>query len=91
MDVFDSANYEKTSYVAIISEKYVIGDDYNVGNRCDSVNALLSDFMKKIEKDVKDCVEEDVVEVVLLIDFMVTVLFCISLINFVSCHGLSSG
>ena len=61
----DSTKHEKTSYAAILGGKDVIGDDYDIDSRCDFVKALLSDFMEKNEKDAKDCVEEDVVEVVM--------------------------
>ena len=61
----DSTYHEKTSYADILGGKDVLGDDYDIDSRCDFVKALLSDFMENNEKDAKDCVEEDVVEVVM--------------------------
>ena len=46
----DSIDNEKTSHVAILNGKDVIGDDYDVNGCCDFVNALLSSFMKKMTK-----------------------------------------
>ena len=48
-----STAHEKTSYVAILCGKDVIGDDYNIDSRRDFVKALLSDFMEKNEKMLK--------------------------------------
>ena len=39
---------------------------------CDFVNASLYDFIKKKEKDVKDCAKEDVMEVVMETKFMLS-------------------
>ena len=61
----DSIDHEKTSYVVILGGKYVLGDDYDIDSRHDFVKALLSNFMENNKKDAKDCVEEDVVEVVM--------------------------
>ena len=47
---FDSTYHEKTSYAAILSGKDVIGDDYDVDNLRDFVNALHLDFMKTMRK-----------------------------------------
>ena len=62
----DSTKHEKISYDAILGGKDVIGDDYDIDSSSDFVKALLSDFMEKTDKDAKDCVEEDVVEVVII-------------------------
>ena len=43
----DSTDHEKTSYAAILTRKYVIGNDYDVDTPCDFDNAFLSDFMEK--------------------------------------------
>ena len=40
----DSTQHEKTSYVAILGGKDIIGDDYDIDSRCDFVKALLYDL-----------------------------------------------
>ena len=49
----NSIEHEETSYVAIISGKYVIEDDYDIDTRRVFVKALLSEFMEKMRKMLK--------------------------------------
>ena len=94
----DSTYHEKPSYVAILYGRGVIGDDYDIDSHCNFVQSLLSNFMKKNEKDVKDCIEEDVVEMVIETKFMLATfnrfydrgVILYSLVNFLWYHGLSS-
>ena len=43
-------DHEKTSYVAIVGGKDVVGDDYDVDKCSDFVNVLHSNFIEKNEK-----------------------------------------
>ena len=53
----DFIDYEKALIVTIVGGKDVVRDDVDI---CDYVNVVISYFIKN-KKDIKDCVEEDVV------------------------------